>query len=211
MYKYEKIQPPFERNTETKKLIERRYISPEVEYLKDNLWRCTEKIDGTNVGVVWDGYNVSFQGRTEKAQIPPYLQSALNDIFLSDGTEEIFEQIFGWKQAILFGEGYGGKIQNGKAYRENCSFILFDVYMPESDLYLKPESVKDIAELLHIDIVPFVGYMTLEQAVAFVKEKPKSNIGSANMEGLVCRPAADLQDRSKNRITVKVKVKDFAY
>ena len=78
MYKYTKIETVFKRDVEgTKKLIEGEYIDKSVEYLKDNLWIGTEKIDGTNTGVVWDGYNVTFQGRTEKASIPPFFNEIL--------------------------------------------------------------------------------------------------------------------------------------
>ena len=45
--------------------------------------------------------------------------------------------------------------------------------------------------------------------VDYVKTKPKSTIGTANMEGLVCKPELDMLDRQGNRLIVKVKVKDF--
>lgn len=82
MYKYTKIETVFKRDVEgTKKLIEGKYRDKTVEYLKDNLWIGTEKIDGTNIGVVWDGYNITFQGRTEKANIPPFLMEYLENTF----------------------------------------------------------------------------------------------------------------------------------
>ena len=33
------------------------YSTPEFEYLKDARWLCFEKIDGTNIGIYWDGEN----------------------------------------------------------------------------------------------------------------------------------------------------------
>jgi hypothetical protein len=42
-----------------------------------------------------------------------------------------------------------------------------------------------------------------------VKTKPKSTIGTADMEGLVCKPAIDMLDRTGKRLIVKVKVCDF--
>ena len=39
-----------------KKLIEGKFRNECVEYLKDNDWIFTEKIDGTNVRVHWDGH-----------------------------------------------------------------------------------------------------------------------------------------------------------
>ncbi len=47
MNEYTKIETIFERDTEgTKKLIEDKFRNETVEYLKDNPWVCTEKIDG---------------------------------------------------------------------------------------------------------------------------------------------------------------------
>ena len=192
------------------KLIEGKYRNETVAYLKDNEWICTEKIDGTNIGVIWDGHKVSYQGRTERAQVPTHLMNRLIELFGGSINEELFEQKFGEMQVILFGEGYGAKIQNGGKYRSDVSFILFDVYLPEQNLWLKRDAIEDIAKAFGIEAVPIVLKGTLQQAVDYVKSKPKSTIGEADMEGLVCRPAIDLLDRMGKRVIVKVKVADFA-
>lgn len=211
MYKYTKIETVFERDIEgTKKLIEGKYRDESVEYLRDNLWIGTEKIDGTNIGVVWDGYNVTFQGRTEKATIPLFLLTRLKEIFNNAETEQVFEQLFGEKEAILFGEGYGNKIQKrGKDYCENNKFILFDVYMPQADLWLERDSIEQIAKAFGIECVPIVFKGTIDEGVQFIKTKPKSTIGTADMEGIVCKPAVDLLSRDGKRLVVKIKVNDF--
>ena len=146
-----------------------------IEYLKDNKWLCSEKIDGTNIGVVWDGHKVSFQGRTERAQIPAPLVNKLNELFGGIINEEMFEQKFGEMNVILFGEGYGPKIQKGGGlYRDDVSFILFDVYLSDQNLWLKRDAVEDIAKSFGIDIVDIVLTGTLQEAIDFVKTKPKS-------------------------------------
>ena len=209
MKEYTKIETVFERDMEgTKKLIEGKYRNETVAYLKDNEWICTEKIDGTNIGVIWDGHKVSYQGRTERAQVPTHLMNRLIELFGGSINEELFEQKFGEMQVILF--GYGAKIQNGGKYRSDVSFILFDVYLPEQNLWLKRDAIEDIAKAFGIEAVPIVLKGTLQQAVDYVKSKPKSTIGEADMEGLVCRPAIDLLDRMGKRVIVKVKVADFA-
>ncbi len=211
MKEYTKIETVFERDMEgTKKLIEGKYRNETVAYLKDNEWICTEKIDGTNIGVIWDGHKVSYQGRTERAQVPTHLMNRLIELFGGSINEELFEQKFGEMQVILFGEGYGAKIQNGGKYRSDVSFILFDVYLPEQNLWLKRDAIEDIAKAFGIEAVPIVLKGTLQQVVDYVKSKPKSTIGEADMEGLVCRPAIDLLDRMGKRVIVKVKVADFA-
>ncbi len=211
MKEYTKIETVFERDMEgTKKLIEGKFRNETVAYLKDNEWICTEKIDGTNIGVIWDGHKVSYQGRTERAQVPTHLMNRLIELFGGSINEELFEQKFGEMQVILFGEGYGAKIQNGGKYRSDVSFILFDVYLPEQNLWLKRDAIEDIAKAFGIEAVPIVLKGKLQQAVDYVKSKPKSTIGEADLEGLVCRPAIDLLDRMGKRVIVKVKVADFA-
>lgn len=210
MVKFQKIETIFNRATDgSKKLIEGSYQNEVVEYLAKNTWVCTEKIDGTNVGVVWDGYTVHFQGRSESSSLPGKLVDYLMGIFLSDEVQELFEQKFGEMKVVLFGEGYGAGIQKGKAYRNDISFILFDVYLPEKDLWLKRDAIEDIAQTFNIDVVPIILTGTLQEAVEFVKKRPDSTIGTAKMEGLVCKPQQEVRDRIGKRIVVKVKYKDF--
>ena len=210
MKEYIKIETPFERDVDgTKKLIEGKFRNETIEYLKDNVWQFTEKIDGTNISIVWDGHTISFHGRTERAQIPPHLLKKLYELFGGDVNEELFEQKFGEMPVILYGEGYGIGIQKGGDYRSDVSFILFDVYLPESSLWLKRDSVEDIAKTFGIDTVPIIMEGTIEDAVEFVKTKPNSTIGTAKMEGLVGRPKIELKDRAGKRVIVKIKVKDF--
>lgn len=68
---YNKIDTVFERSAQgTKKLIEGQFRNKEVEYLKDNVWYFTEKIDGMNIRIHCDGHKVEFAGRTDRTQIP---------------------------------------------------------------------------------------------------------------------------------------------
>lgn len=210
MTEYTKIETIFERDMEgTKKLIEGKFRNETVEYLKGNRWIGTEKIDGTNIGIVWDGHKVSYQGRTERAQIPAHLMNKLIEMFGGTVNEELFEQKFGEMQVILFGEGYGAKIQKGGNYRSDVSFILFDVYLPEQNLWLKRDAVEDIAKTFGVDVAPIVYEGDIAGAVEFIKGKPKSTIGVADMEGIVCKPVVDMLDRMGRRMIVKIKVCDF--
>ena len=207
MTEYHKIETLFERDTNgTKKLIEGAFRNDAVKYLANNDWYFTEKIDGTNIRIHWDGHKVEFAGRTDRAQIPQELANYLSRTFGSNEAEELFEQKFGETEVILFGEGYGPKIQNGGAYRDSVSFILFDVLI--GDIWLKREAVEDIARCFAVDVVPIVFSGTLQEGVDFVKTKPKSTFGTADMEGLVARPSVELKGRCGNRIIVKIKVRD---
>ena len=203
------METVYEREPKTKKLIIGKFRSEAVELLKDIDWEFTEKIDGTNIRIYWDGHKVSFYGRTENAQIPQHLVTRLFELFGGNVNEEMFEQKFGEMEVELFGEGYGAKIQNGGDYLDGkVDFILFDVAI--NGVYQPRESVKDIAEYFNLDLVPTVLIGKLQEGIDWVKTKPKSLIGGIHeSEGLVARPIVELNDRRGNRIIVKIKVHDF--
>lgn len=208
MKEYEKIETLYVRDDKTKKLVEGKFRNETVELLKDIDWEFTEKIDGTNIRIYWDGHKVSYYGRTDKAQIPSQLMNRLIELFGGDINEEMFEQKFGDMPVMLIGEGYGAKIQKvGGDYRADNDFILFDVCINEN--YQPRESVKEIANYFNIDVVPTIMIGRLQDGIDYVKSKPKSKIGNADSEGLVARPLKELKDRTGNRIIVKIKVKDF--
>lgn len=210
MVEYNKIDTVFNRDIYgTKRLIVDSWRNETVEYLKNSGWQFTEKFDGTNIRVIWDGHSISFAGRTDKAIIPQHLLEYLNKTFSTQEVEQLFEQVYGDKQAILFGEGYGYKIQNGGNYRNDVSFILFDVMIGEN--YQERQWVEETAVMLGIDVVPIVLEGTIEEAIEFVKTHPKSTVGTAFMEGVVGRPAVELRDRTGKRIIVKIKYSDFCF
>lgn len=211
MVGYTKIDNVFKRFEDgTKKLDEGNFRSETIEILRNHMWYGTEKIDGTNIGIVWDGHRVSYQGRTERANIPAHLMNRLVELFGGNDEEELFEQLFGDKRVIFFGEGFGAKIQSGGNYiPDGCDFILFDVYLPDDNIWLTRESVVDIANKFGIRVVPVVFRGTINEAVEYIKTKPKSTIGKADMEGIVCKPIGEMLDRLGKRIIVKVKVRDF--
>lgn len=127
LIEYHKIETLFKRDETTKELMEGKFRNETVEFLKDNKWQFTEKIDGTNIRIYWDGHKVSFYGRTNKAQIPAELTNRLIELFGGETNEQMFEQKFGEMPVMLVGEGYGEKIQSGGLYRKGQDFILFDV------------------------------------------------------------------------------------
>lgn len=205
---YVKIPNIFKREEFGKnRLIEGDFSSDELEFLAENLWVWTEKVDGTNIRVMWDGHSVTFGGRTDKAQIPAHLVNKLNELFGGTNKEEIFEQKFGETSVILFGEGFGEKIQKGGGLYGPANFILFDAII--GNMWLRPDSLKDIADSFGIQVVPQVGVGSLYDAVKFIKTHPKSKLRDAEMEGIVCRPLFELADRRGNRMIVKIKCRDF--
>ena len=208
MREYHKIETVFNRSTDgDKRLVWGDYRNETVKYLADNIWQFTEKIDGTNIRIHWDGHNVEIGGRTDRAQIPKHLMDYLSATFITPEVEELFEQTYGEKDVMLFGEGYGAKIQNGGDYRSDVSFILFDVLI--GDNWQSREWVEATAKMFNVDVVPIVLEGTIGDGIDYVMQHNNSTIGKAMMEGIVGRPKVEMKDRCGNRIIVKIKWKDF--
>ncbi len=208
MKEYHKIQTVFKRNPETnfKTLLEGEYSLPEFEYLANNQWVFTEKVDGTNIRVMFDGEKITFGGKTDRASIPNQLVNRLNERFLPQ--IETFMKSFS-DGVCLYGEGYGAKIQKGGGnYRQDQDFVLFDVKV--GDWWLRRGDVEEIANGLNLDVVPILSFGTLHEMVELVREGFDSQWGRFTAEGLVARPMTELQTRSGQRIITKIKHKDFA-
>ncbi len=211
MNEYHKIQTVFKRDpmTKFKTLLEGEYSMPEFEYLQNNEWMFTEKVDGTNIRVMYNGIGqIKFGGKSDNAQIPSHLINELNELFNTPDMKISFSEIFGNEMACLYGEGYGAKIQKGGGnYRQDQGFVLFDVKI--GDWWLQQKDVEDIASKLNIDIVPFVGKGTLGTMINWARTGFKSYWGDFKAEGLVAKPATELIARRGDRIITKIKCKDF--
>ena len=191
---------------------------------------------GNNIGIKW---NVAYKGKTDNAQIPKMLYTyltteltedkVLNALGLSKEmyvTDELMQEKT-WsvlntqfnvyeldetkipKRYTLYGEGYGAGIQSAGYYRKDNSFIGFDVKV--DDMYLLRENRDEIFNKLGVDIVPFVGKFTIDEAIEYVKKGFNSNIAEEThlAEGLVLRTPMGLKTRKGERIIFKVKTCDF--
>lgn len=207
MIEYQKIETLYKFDNTTKTYT-KEYYSPYVEYLQSNEWIASEKIDGTNVQVEYDGHTVSFHGRTERTNFPKEVLQVLTETFAD--TEVTFEQLFGDKQVILFMECYGGKIQGG-LYGGKERLIGFDVMVNGS--YLDKMCIKDIFDKFGVETVQFFKVSELDVAIDIVKEdnviSPHCEKGTTKIEGLVCVPAIRIYDNHSKRIIVKIKTRDL--
>ena len=209
---YHKIQTVFKRDPETqlKTLLHGEYSLPEFEYLANNEWVFTEKVDGTNIRVMWDGERITFGGKTDNAQIPAFLVTRLQELFPQNifNAKKIFDVDV--NDTCLYGEGYGAKIQKGGGnYKpDGVDFVLFDVRVGQ--WWLKREDVENIAWKLGLGIVPIIGEGTLLNMLALAESGYKSTWGDFKAEGIVARPKVELKTRGGQRIITKIKHKDFA-
>lgn len=198
----------YERDPINNKLIEGKYREPVLEFLKDCKFIATEKVDGTNIRVHWDGKQVLFGGRTDNAQLPSGLVDWLNNKFQKIETRNLFATKFGDKLITLYGEGYGAGIQKGGGlYSQEKKFILFDVLV--GDTWLERGNVIGIADMFSLEMVPLMLEGTLPEIVEYIKTKPKSTWGDFETEGVVARPLVEFFNRFGERIIVKIKCRDF--
>ena len=212
MKEYHKIQTVFLRSPESnfKNLMEGHWAMPEFEILKDINWIWTEKVDGTNIRILWDGKDVRFGGKTDSAHLPTFLLTVLQNRFTAERLKAVFNDA---TEVCLYGEGYGAKIQKGENYLpDRTDFILFDCKI--DGWWLTRENLEDVANKLSIGIVPIIGTGTLSQAVEFVKEGYKSTIAhnkTFDAEGLIMKPSVELFNRQGHRIVSKIKFRDFIH
>jgi hypothetical protein len=207
MKEYNKIYSPFKRDEVTNKLT-REWSRPEFEYLKDKEWFGTEKIDGTNIRIMWNGADITIGGKTDNASLSTDLLSTLQKQFSTLPMRQRFAEKFETKQVCLYGEGYGAGIQKGGVYRPDKGFILFDVMI--DGVWLNIGNVKGIAESFEVDITPTVVCGTLEYLISYVEKKPQSTFGDFPMEGIVARPGCVLLTNRGERVITKIKYKDFS-
>jgi hypothetical protein len=211
---YSKIQTIFKRDEKTHKVIVNEYSLPEFKYLRNNPWVFTEKVDGTNIRVMWDGTNVVFGGKTDNAQMPTFLLYKLQELFEGITKKQILRETFSangtcFTDVCLYGEGYGARIQKGgeKYIPNGVDFILFDIKI--GDWWLERVNLEDIGNKLGIKVVPIMGEGTLTDMVFHCQNGIKSSWGDFMAEGLVAKPQVELWDRRGKRIIAKLKHKDF--
>lgn len=177
------------------------------EFALINNWRVEEKIDGTNIVVHYLDTTVSYQGRTQNAAIPPFLVAYLENHVTSELMSTVFPEN---KSVVLFGEGYGGRIQaSGPSYRDDVGFMLFDALV--DGLWQTREELARIGDQLNLPVPPQLGVMTEAEIVDLVKSKPLSrcSIKPQAIEGVVVRSEPLLLFRNGNPLTWKLKVRDF--
>jgi hypothetical protein len=202
--KYPKINTLYKRDNKTFKIIQNEYS--EDYYSIINEWHVDEKIDGTNIRFCFDDNSVTFRGRTDNAELPRPLKTFLEETFTSDKLKEAFPNSEP-NSIVLFGEGYGEKIQSGGDYRLGQGFILFDVKI--GSLWLQRHNVHDIAIKLNVPSVPSYGIMKTQDIIDLVRSRPQSkcSINPKISEGIIAR--TDFLDRRGNRVMFKLKVCDY--
>jgi len=208
MNKYPKIPTMWRRRAEKPRyVIEGEWADPVIEYLSGLEWVGTEKVDGMNIRVIWDGKRVEFRGRTDKAQIPAALKKVLEETFC--GKTDVFRELFGEHPACIYGEGFGGKIQKVGPLYGDVRFVAFDVWT--DGYWWSYPAVEYVTAEFDIPIVPVVVRGTLSEIAEFVRRGFRSAFGDVQAEGVVARPAVLVYTRRGRPVTTKIKHSDFPH
>lgn len=199
---YPKIYGPFRRDNDNK-VNREKWFNIEFEVLRNATWVFSEKVDGTNIRIEYDGHTVQYAGRTDRAVLHPDLLKSLESSF----PVELMEQQFHDTPVTLFGEGYGAGIQHGGDYRTDKGFILFDVFI--NNYWLSSFDVEGVAKGFAVPTVPLTHGRTLNQVIDIVSDGHLSELKDGFAEGFVGVPAGGLLNRHGGRIQVKVKHVDL--
>ena len=119
-------------------------------------------------------------GRTDSADIPEHLKPELDKIIESakknkeEITKTLQTNIF-----VLFGEGFGHKIQKGGLYLgKNTACHVFDSYayiVTKENRYkgfwMDEQKLDALLKILQIEKAPFFGQMTTDETVEMVKKR----------------------------------------
>jgi hypothetical protein len=208
MKEYHKIQGLFKRGGKQNKFIEGEWSLPEFKYLAGLDWFWTEKVDGTNMRVMFDGETVRFGGKTDRAQLHADLIVSMTSMFPAEKMTALFPETFDSESGVcLYGEGYGAGIQKGMNYRKDKSFVLFDVKV--GPWWLMREDVEQIASDLEIDVVPHVDTCPILPMLNYVREGIQSTWGEFESEGVVGVPVVPLFARNGERVITKITTVSF--
>ena len=180
------------------------YRDNSIFLLRNNLWNGSRKLDGTNFRIKYDGEKAIYCGKTNKAQFTDDQKEYIESVFLEELFEEKFRVDDKDLNVIIYGELVGEKIQNGDRNEfKDLEVVIFDVKI--NDVWLEPDSVKDIAKFFNLkssyDFIHITGI--LKELVKFVIDNKD------RIEGLVATPVGGFYSKKQDRIIVKIKGRDY--
>ena len=113
----------------------------------------------------------------------------------------------------IYGEFFGKKIQAGGNYdKDKNRFSIFDICM--QGWWVPIDKLNEYAEKLGLDVAPYIGQMTIDEAEQMVMKGFKTRVPDVSNpdyleEGIVARPVVPIKDPRGKRIIVKIKTCDY--
>jgi hypothetical protein len=207
---YHKIETLCKFDQTTKKFIPNTFYNSSVEILKNHSWEFTEKIDGTNFRIYWNGHTLSYAGRTDNAVFSNEQKAFIEEKLVNEAMTTSFETLFKDKEVIIYGELYGNKIQkDGHLYTTDngYGFKVFDFY--KDNTFMPYKHMIHLCKEIGYDLVPLVLVGTIDEGIYYVENNVKSTFSNAILEGLVGKPIGNFLDYRGDRIIVKIKRRDL--
>jgi Rnl2 family RNA ligase len=172
---------------------------------KNKKWYASEKLHGANFQIIYDQNGVSFASRNHLLQQNGHNEDSFFDF--SHIKDKLTNNIISLaknlnaKNINVYGELYGGNIQQEIKYDDFIAFRVFDVVVDSSwlpyDKFEKELSMFDLITPLVCDTLN----ICLEHKVEFT-----SNYSTSNAEGFVVK---FISPDGKTRITMKNKAPSF--
>lgn len=113
----------------------------------------------------------------------------------------------------IYGEFFGKKIQAGGNYdKDKNRFSIFDICV--QGWWIPIDMLNDYAQKLGLEVAPYLGQMTIDEAEKMVMKGFKTHVPDAANpdyleEGIVARPVVPIKDPRGKRIIVKIKTCDY--
>ena len=113
----------------------------------------------------------------------------------------------------IYGEFFGKKIQAGGNYdKDKNRFSIFDICV--QGWWVPIDMLNDYAQKLGLEVAPYLGQMTIDEAEKMVMKGFKTHVPDAANpdyleEGIVARPVVPIKDPRGKRIIVKIKTCDY--
>jgi len=208
MHKYGKIENLYKFDPETNGRLDV-FTDPVFEYLAGADWHLTEKIDGTNIRLIFDNDGrMEIRGRSDKAQL---------DGELVENIERQMHGVLKMYNKTIYGEGCGEGIQKGGRYGKK-HFVAFDLcdhkygrgwFWPRQEAFELFDAygirrVPTVAQPLHLDSNLWAAYDLVQEGLI------SQYAGDGELaEGIVAVPMADIIDGFMERIIVKIKTRDY--
>lgn len=218
-HNYPKITSPFKRTEEHGKTVNINVPFDDYAkmFIESNIrFTGSEKVDGTNLNIIYDGNHIQYRGHTDKTTWNPEVEEYIKSRFLTPEFEQMCEQKFGENEIQLSGELIGPKIQGNLYKLSEYKFILFDIYNITTDAWWNQSTVTEIAEYLNLERVKVISSHTIKEWLEQAFYNCESGCGyksslcdSTEIEGVVIRPEMELCKANGERVIYKLKVKDL--
>jgi ATP-dependent RNA circularization protein (DNA/RNA ligase family) len=180
-----------------------------LHYLPLDAFVFTEKIDGTNMGIVIKNAKITIQKRNVFCNSDDKNDSYYYEILNHSMNKDIANCEL--ENCIVYGELCGPKIQIGGNYFKERKFLVFDILDLNENKFYKWETVKYFAERIGFNTVPEITYtkndLNVESVKDYVQNMKSTYNNDFNAEGFVVRYKNDTT--TEKRWMAKIRRCDF--